>query len=135
VIYVLRRADNGLSDQVAIPVEDLLVRADPRANIPLLANDLINVPAAVEITVYCLGAVARPGAVSFKSTERITLLAAIARAGGLTDRAAKALRVKRADATAGTPEIEADYKRILSGKDADVELRQGDVVVVKESFF
>jgi polysaccharide export outer membrane protein len=135
VIYVLRRADNGLSDQVAIPVEDLLVRADPRANIPLLANDLINVPAAVEITVYCLGAVARPGAVSFKSTERITLLAAIARAGGLTDRAAKSLRVKRADATAGTPEIEADYKRILSGKDADVELRQGDVVVVKESFF
>ena len=36
---------------------------------------------------------------------------------------------------AGTPEIEADYKRILAGKDPDVELRQGDVVVVKESFF
>jgi polysaccharide export outer membrane protein len=135
VVYVLRRADNGLSDQVAIPVDDLLVRADPRSNIPLLANDLINVPAAVEITIYCLGAVVRPGAVSFKSTERITLLAAIARAGGLTDRAAKTIRVKRADATAGTPQVEADYKRILAGKDADVELRQGDVVVVKESFF
>ncbi|HVR09982.1 MAG TPA: polysaccharide biosynthesis/export family protein [Thermoanaerobaculia bacterium] len=135
VIYVLRRADNGLSDQVAIPVDDLLVRADPRANIPLLANDLINVPVAVEITVYCLGAVVRPGGVSFKSTERITLLGAIARAGGLTDRAAKTIRIKRADATAGTPEVEADYKRILAGKDADVELHQGDVVVVKESFF
>ncbi len=134
-LYVLRRADNGLSDQVTIPLDDLLVRADPRVNIPLLANDLINVPTAVEVTVYCLGAVNRPGAVSFKSTERITLLAAIARAGGLTDRAAKKIRVKRAEATPGTPELEADYRRILAGKDADVELRQGDVVVVKESFF
>jgi len=111
------------------------MRADPRVNIPLLSNDLINVPAAVEVTVYCLGAVAHPGAVSFKSTERITLLAAIARAGGLTDRAANKLHVKRADAAAGTPQIEADYKRMLAGRDADVELRQGDVVVVKESFF
>ncbi len=111
------------------------MRADPRVNIPLRANDLINVPTAVEITIYCLGAVARPGAVSFKSTERITLLAAIARAGGLTDRASKTLRIKRADAPPGTPEVEADYKRILAGKDADLELRQGDLVVVKESFF
>jgi protein involved in polysaccharide export with SLBB domain len=73
--------------------------------------------------------------VDLKSTERITLLAAIARAGGLTDRASKAIRIKRAEAAAGTPEVEADYKRILAGKDADVELRQGDIVVVKESFF
>lgn len=134
-LYVLRRADDGLADQVTISLDDLLVRADPRVNIPLLANDLINVPTAVEITVYCLGAVNRPGAVSFKSTEHITLLAAIARAGGLTDRAAKKIRVKRAEAAPGTPEIEADYKRILAGKDGDIELRQGDVVVVKESFF
>lgn len=134
-LYVLRRADNGLSDQVAIDLDDLLERADPRANIPLVANDLINVPSAVEVTIYCLGEIAHPGAVSFKSTERITLIAAIARAGGLTDRAAKKIRIKRADAAAGAPEQEADYKRILAGKDADVELRHGDVVVVKESFF
>lgn len=135
VLYVLRRADDGLSDQVSIALDDLLVRADPRVNIPLLANDLINVPTAVEVTIYCLGAVVRPGALPFKSTERITLLAAIARAGGLTDRAAMKIHVKRADAAAGSPELEADYKRILAGKDADLELRQGDVVIVKESFF
>lgn len=135
VLYVLRRADNGLSDQVAISLDDLLVRADPRVNIPLLANDLINVPEAIEVTLYCLGAVQHPGAVTFKSTERITLLAAIARAGGLTDRAARKIRIKRSDAAAGAPETEVDYKRILAGTDTDIELRQGDVVVVKESFF
>lgn len=134
-LYVLRRADNGLSDQVTIAFDDLMVRADPRVNIPLLANDLINVPAAVQVTVYCLGAIAHPGAVEFKSTERITLVAAIARSGGMTDRAAKMVRIRRADAAAGTPEVEADFKRILAGKDPDVELRQGDVVIVKESFF
>jgi polysaccharide export outer membrane protein len=134
-LYVLRRADDGLSDQVAIDIGDLLERADPRVNIPLFANDLINVPSAVEVVIYCLGEVARPGAVSFKSTERITLIAALARAGGLTDRASKTIRVKRADAATGTPEVTADYKRILAGKDPDVELRQGDVVIVKESFF
>ena len=135
VLYVLRRADNGLSDQITINLDDLLERADPRANVPLLANDLINLPTAVEVTIYCLGELVHPGAISFKSTDRITLLAAIARAGGLTDRAAKTIHIKRAEAAAGTPELEADFKRILAGKDRDVELHPGDVVVVKESFF
>jgi polysaccharide export outer membrane protein len=135
VVYVLRRAENGLSDQVAINLSDLVEHADPSVNIPLLANDLINVPSIVEVTVYCLGEVRSPGAVTFKSNEHITLLAALAHAGGLTDRASKMVRIKRADATAGTPEVEVDYKRILAGKDPDIELRQGDVIVIKESFF
>lgn len=136
VIYVLRRPDNGLSDQVAIPVSDLLVRADRRANLPIYANDLINVPATVELTVFCLGEVANPGALIFKSTERLTLLAAIARAGGLTERAASKILIKRAAGRgAAAQEIQVDYKRIVGGKDPDVELREGDIVVVKESFF
>ena len=137
VIYVLRRADDGLSDQVAIDANDLMVRADPKANLPIFANDLINVPATVEVTVYCLGEVGKPGAIVFKSTDRITLLAAIARAGGLTDRATKRISIRRAGkGGAGQPaEQTVDYKRVLAGRDADVELHEGDVVVVKESFF
>ncbi len=139
VIYVLRRAENGLTDQVAIDADDLMVRADPRANLPIFANDLINVPATVEVTVYCLGEVGKPGALAFKSTDRITLLAAIARAGGLTDRAARKIMIKRAKPGPAAPgqhgEQTVDYKRILAGRDPDVELREGDVVVVKESFF
>ncbi len=42
-VYVLRRAENGLTDQVAIRVDDLMLRADPRANLPIFANDVINV--------------------------------------------------------------------------------------------
>jgi polysaccharide biosynthesis/export protein len=135
VVYVLRRADSGLSDQVTIDLDDLLVRGDPRVNIPIFANDLINIPGTVEITVYCLGEVSKPGAISFKSNERITVLTAIAHAGGLTDRASKKIMVKRAAPSDGHAEITVDYNKIIAGKEPDIELRQGDVIVVKESFF
>lgn len=135
VVHVLRRADNGLSDQVTIDLADLLVRADPRVNLPILSNDLINVPTTVSLTIYCLGEVSKPGALEFKSTERITLLAAIARAGGLTDRASSKILIKRNTTGSRGDELTVDYKRIVAGREADVELREGDVVVVKESFF
>lgn len=135
VAYVLRRAENGLSDQVTIDLDDLLVRGDQRLNLPIFANDLINVPVNVEVTVYCLGEVAKPGALVFKSSERITLLAAIAHAGGLTDRASRKILVKRVARSDGPQEISVDFNRVLAGKEPDLELRQGDVIVVKESFF
>jgi polysaccharide export outer membrane protein len=135
VLYVLRRADNGLSDQVTIDIDDLLARGDPKVNIPILANDLINVPGTIEVTVYCLGEVGRPGALIFKSNERITLLAAIAHAGGLTDRASSKILIKRAAAASGPRDITVDYKKIVAGKEPDLELRQGDVILIKESFF
>src|SRR5262245_55663147 len=133
-IHILRRADNGLTDQVTVDADDLWLRADPKVNLPIYANDLIQVPGTVEVTIYCLGEVERPGAVVFKSNERITVLTAIAHAGGLTDRASHRMLIKRAGA--GEPaEITVDFKKILAGKEPDVELRQGDVIVVKESFF
>jgi polysaccharide export outer membrane protein len=135
LIYVLRRSENGLSDQVAVPVDDLLVRADSKANIPIIAGDLINVPGTVEVMVYCLGEFHQPGALSFKSSDRITLLTAIARASGLTDRASNKILIKRNAPGSAKTEIIANYKRILAGEDPDVELESGDVIVIKESFF
>jgi len=135
LIHVLRRSENGLSDQVSIRVDDLFVRADPRVNIPIVPGDLINVPGSIEVTVYCMGEVESPGAVTFKSSERISLLTVIARAGGVTDRAASKISIKRTDTQGKTAEITADYKRILAGKESDIDLQAGDVIVVKESFF
>jgi len=134
-VYILRHADNGLSDQIAIDLDDLFVRADPRANIPIFPNDLINIPVTLEVTIYFLGEVAQPGALTFKSTERITVLTAVARAGGLTDRASRRILIRREGASGKSQEIEVDYKRLVAGKDPDIQLRAGDVVVVKESFF
>jgi len=135
VIYVLRTASNGLRDRLAIEVTDLLVRADPKANIPILPNDMINVPVPVPITLFCLGEVARPGALEFMSNERITVLAAIARAGGLTDRASNTILIKRRDPSGRESVIQVDYKKIISDEQPDLALEPNDVVVVKASFF
>ena len=135
VIHILRRAENGLTDQVTIDADDLTLRADPKVNLPIYANDLIQVPGTVEVTVYCLGEVVKAGALTFKSSERITILTAIAHAGGLTDRASNRIVIKRAAGGSGPTEITVDFKKILAGKEPDVELRHGDVIVVKESFF
>ncbi len=134
-IHVLRRSDNGLSDQLAIPVEDLLVRADRTVNIPILANDVINVAETLEVTVFLMGEVGRQGAVTFSSRERVTLLAALAKAGGLTDRASKKILVKRPRGGGAATELVVNYKSLLSGREPDFPLKDGDLIVVKESFF
>lgn len=134
-IYILRRAQTGLTDQIFVNVEDLILRADPDANLPIYPNDLINVPSRTSITIYCLGQFRSPGALSFTSTDRITVMTTIARAGGLTDRASSSLIIKRRDRAGKDIEIPVNAKRVLSGKDPDVELQSGDVLIVKESFF
>lgn len=132
VVYVLRRADNGLSDQIEIPVDELMMRANAKVNIPIYANDLINVPAGEEITVYVLGEVGSAGALSFRSGERITLLSAIAKAGGMNERASKKIKVKRR-IDGGEQELTFDYRAILSGKVADPNLENGDVIHVRQT--
>jgi polysaccharide export outer membrane protein len=136
-IQVVRRASNGVSAQIEIAVEDLMDHADPRANIPLAPDDVVRIPVSSSITVYILGQVASPGPITFASGERATVLAAIARAGGLSERASNKLRIKRNRAEPNSPEamVEVDYRALVNARVADVELNQGDVIVVKESFF
>lgn len=134
-VQILRRASNGLTDQVTIPVDALLVRADPDLNLPIFANDLITVPAAEEVTVYLLGEVASPGAITFRRSERITLLAALARGGGLSERASNKIRIQRRVEAGETRDLIVNYRRIVAGEDPDPELRHGDVIIIKESFF
>lgn len=136
-IQVVRRASNGVSAQIEIAVEDLMDHADPRANIPLAPDDVVRIPVSSSITVYILGQVASPGPITFASGERATVLAAIARAGGLSERASNKIRIKRNRAEPNSPEamVEVDYRALVNARVADVELNQGDVIVVKESFF
>ena len=65
----------------------------------------------------------------------MSLLTAIARAGGLTERASKKIEIKRESADGKMAQFEVDYKAVLSGKLADPLLQEGDLLLVKESFF
>ncbi len=135
-IYVLRRSENGLSDRLEIATDDLFVNPSPKWNVTIYPSDVINIPARTPVRVFCLGEVRTPGALDFDSDDRITLLSAIAKAGGLTDRAARGkIRIKRRGPDGRDLEMTANYGRIVSGKDSDPVLKGDDVVVVKESFF
>ena len=135
IVYVLRRAANGLTDQIEISLNDLMVRAEPTVNLPIFPGDLINIPAAQSRTIVCIGEINSPGALEFKSTDRATLLAALARAGGLTRRSSKQIVIRRQRPGREPEEFRVNYKAILSGKRPDFELLDGDVIVVRESFF
>ena len=134
VVHILRRASNGLHDQLTVSLDDLLVRADPTVNIPIFSNDVISVPMAAEVTVYLMGEVTTTGAMTFRAGQRPTLLTAIAQAGGLTKRASSKISIKRQREDGSRYEIVVRYKRLLAGEQEDLPLSDGDLIVVKESF-
>lgn len=135
-VQVRRQADNGLSDQVSVAVADLIETLDPDVNLPIFAGDVINVAAARMLTVHLLGAVKTVGSLTFKNTERVSVLTAIARAGGLAETASSKIAIKRKDPQTGRlDEKLVDFRRILDGKEPDIDLQDGDVLVAKESFF
>jgi len=133
-VYVLRSAANGLTDQVAIDVDDLMVNGNPDLNLPLRPNDVVNVPVESTISIYLLGEVMRPGKVQFRRSQSPTLLQAIADAGGPTDRASAKCVIKRR-VNGKETNIIVDYRRILNGKNQDVPLQDDDTIFVRESTF
>lgn len=134
-IYILRNSENGLSDTLEVRTADLFESANPMWNVPIAASDVINIPSQSAVKIFCLGEVKSPGQLTFDSGDRITLLAAIAKAGGMTDRASNTIKIKRRSADGKDSEIVVKYGSILKGKVTDPELKPDDVIVVEESFF
>jgi Periplasmic protein involved in polysaccharide export len=134
-IYILRTGRSGLTAQLTVDVDDLMVRGNPDVNVPIAPNDVINVLADRELSVYLLGEVMHPGEVKFRMSQNPTLLQALATAGGLTDRAKKSsVIVKRVENGKETM-LRVNLGKILKGSDRDFPLRDGDTIVVNESFF
>ena len=133
-LYVIRTAANGLSEQIAVDIEDLMVTGNPDLNLPLAPNDVINVPVEIPLTVYVMGEVTHPGKVELRRTQNPSLLQAIAAAGGPTDRAGRTARISRTDGGKSTT-LSANWKRIAEGNGKDVPLQDGDTIYIKESVF
>lgn len=133
-LYVLRTAANGLTEQIAIDIDDLMVNGNPDLNLPLRANDVINVPIDASINIYVLGEVMHPGSVQFRRSQSPTLLQVLAAAGGPTDRASKKVILKRV--VSGVEKtFHYDFKKIIDGRQNDIVLLDGDRIVFAEAFF
>jgi len=135
-IFILREGPDGATSTVTIDLKDLLVNGNQKLNIPIEPNDVINVPVDKEIRVFVMGRVTRPGAVRAKLSEGVTLLQAIADAGGLAEGAKEsAILITRKDKAGKEQKLKVNLKDIIKGKKKDVVLMEGDVVYVPESFW
>jgi polysaccharide export outer membrane protein len=136
-LFILRRGENGDTSKIDIDLKDLLINGNQALNIPLQPNDVINIPVDMLIHVYVFGEVRNPGKQEYKISKGITVLQAIAQAGGLTDAAKKsAVTIKRKDEKTGREtEIKVNLGDIIKGKKPDVPLQEGDVVFIPESFW
>lgn len=83
--------------------------------------------------VYIIGDVTRPGGFLVDNNERLSLIQALALAGGATRTAATGSSRLIRKVPQGREEIALDLKRILNSKDPDFKLNDGDILVVPSS--
>jgi len=136
-LYVAREGKDGIQVKLTINLDDLIINGNQNLNIPLQPRDIVTVPVDKIIQVYVWGEVKSPGALSVKLSKKITLMQAIAQAGGTTATAKKsAVIIKRKDEKTGKEiPIKVNLNDIIKGKTPDPPLKEGDVVYVPESFW
>jgi polysaccharide export outer membrane protein len=101
-----------------------LLNGDVNYNIRMKKGDIVYIPDSSDTSVYVMGAVGRPG--SYRMTPRMTVLDAIAQAGGLTENA-KNDRIglyragtKQAEYVSWSDLITADRSKNYAMEDGDV---------------
>lgn len=110
---------------------ELIEKGNTQENIPLLSGDVIYIPDNRDQKVYVLGEVNRQAAIPLG--ERLSLLEAIAEAGGFTKDAEKeSIIIMRGNLS--EPQImKIDAERMEAG--ANIPLERGDIVYVASSSF
>ncbi|MDH5406970.1 MAG: polysaccharide export protein [Candidatus Aminicenantes bacterium] len=136
-LYLIRGSSSESStESILIDLEELIEKGNPELNLPIQGGDVISIPPEKFIYIYVFGAVNSPGQIEVKESESITVLQAITKAGGLTDRAAKTrVKIIRQDESGKEQIIKVDLKDIINGKKKDIILQKDDIVIVPETFF
>jgi polysaccharide export outer membrane protein len=107
-----------------------LLTGDLAYNIRMKKGDIVFIPDSADTSVYVLGAVTSPG--SYRLTPRMTILDALAQAGGATEDAQpKMIGLYRA--SAGEVEVLEFGAIIAPDRRANYALEDGDVIFVPES--
>jgi polysaccharide export outer membrane protein len=131
-LYIFRQEPGGEKTKITIDLRDLIGNGNQALNIELQLNDVVNIPVDQTLTVFVYGEVKNPGAIQFKQSKKITLLQAIAQAGGPTEWASKSrVMIKRKDLRTGKEmRIPVNLKDVIGGKISDIILVEGDVIIV-----
>ena len=115
-----------------IPVASLLEGEDSRANLAIQPNDVIVVSRANQ--VYVLGSVRRPGVFSAGEREGLSVLQAIALAGGLASHSApKRSRILSQNTDGPWLDEVVDLKAMMAGRAPDRKLGSDEILYVPSS--
>lgn len=115
-----------------IELAPLLDGRSPGLNVAVQPHDVLSVPRAEQ--VYVIGAVEKAGAFPLRDGRAVTVMGALAMAGGLAPYAeSREARILRPNPGGGREETPIDLKAILAGESADVELGREEVLFVPRS--
>jgi protein involved in polysaccharide export with SLBB domain len=96
----------------------------------------VSIEARIRRTVTILGQAQRPGVFELLPHRRLTVVEAIGMAGGVTRIAnPRKIQLKRAAPGGGAQVKIVNLSNITNGKDADLQLSDGDVITIPESLF
>jgi len=127
-VTITHRAHTG--QPVVVPLSHNL-EDHPESNIPIYPGDTIMVRRAD--VIYVVGEVGHPSGFLMDNNGRLSVLQAIALAGGTTTTAKlNGARIIR-KGTAGVTEIPVPLKKLLQAKAADVQLAAEDILFVPTS--
>jgi len=119
-------------DQIEIDLNRLLYTRDPGLNIEIKPLDIISVSKAD--VVYVAGAVNKPGGFVLEDRPTVTVIQALAMAGGTASTAAKGnARILRSEKDGSKIEVPVNLKKVLKGKAEDVTLASNDILFVPDS--
>jgi len=127
---------DGTYASVDLDLKEVLEGRGSKASLPLLPDDLISVSSARAARfVHISGEVNKAGAVELVTQEVVSLMKVLAVAGGLTKDAKPTSTMIMHNNANGilTSTVFVDMKKIMNGKARDLDLTDGDVVVVPTS--
>ena len=135
-IIIIRTFPDGTTSNLKIPIDDLMLKGDPKYNLPLEAGDSVIVQVDRTVQVYVYGQVKSPGALNVLQSRVPTVTQAIAQAGGFTERAARRrVVVTRKGAEGKEQTFDINVARIQANRDSDFQLQDGDTVYVPDTIF
>lgn len=135
---VTHRAVTGETEapSTVVDLEALLRGGRDDLNLAIVPGDLIHVPVDRPVRIYVDGAVKTPGEIETRLSRPLTLMQALAKAGGATERASlRRVEVLRRRPEGGQQRIALDVRAVRKGEAADIVLQDGDVVLVPEAYF
>jgi len=119
-------------DRAEINLDRLFYSRDESLNIPIKAYDIITVNQADKF--YVMGGVIHANSFPFPARDQVTVLQAVALAGGLVATASKGnARIIRTKEDGSRTEIPIELGKIIKGRSKDLPLVANDILYINDS--